>query len=212
MYPPYSRDPEPKIKSKVLIASYCLTEDADRLGALIHPNGTTKDELIDLVFRNLATVHGLGVEQIKEHYTEGKGNCFAWDWLHDPLTMGWFFLSTAASTLLNGCYRRRAILCSGFVCELRHLRRITSARGWRQTLLRWRRSQCRQWVRGFIVDILRVLIQVRSTVASQALWTAHGVLLTNTSPSINPTVGRNSGGSGAELSTRMENPPRSWSS
>jgi hypothetical protein len=70
----------------VLIASYCWTQDADKLGALIHSNGTVEPELLDLVFRNLAAVHGLQVADITQHYTEG--NYFAWSWQHDPLTMG----------------------------------------------------------------------------------------------------------------------------
>jgi len=68
--------------------SYCWTQDAERLGALIHSDGTAEPELIDLVFRNLAAVHGVHVQDIKNYYT--PGDYFAWDWLHDPLTMGAF--------------------------------------------------------------------------------------------------------------------------
>jgi len=72
--------------SKVLIVSYCWTQDAERMGALINSDGTAQPELIELVFRDLAAVHGVTVEWLQQFYT--NGNCFAWDWLHDPLTMG----------------------------------------------------------------------------------------------------------------------------
>ena len=70
----------------MLIASYCRTEDAERFGALIHPDGTAEPELIDLVFRDLAAVHGVTVNDIRKYYR--KGDYFAWDWARDPLTMG----------------------------------------------------------------------------------------------------------------------------
>ena len=57
-----------------------------RRRALIGSNGTMESELIDLVFRDLAAVHGVTVEWLQQFYTPGE--CFAWDWLHDPLTMG----------------------------------------------------------------------------------------------------------------------------
>lgn len=141
MYPSYPGDAAPGNGSKVLIASYCLSEDADRLGALIRPDGTAELELIDLVFRDLAAVHGLEVDDIKKYYREG--DYFAWDWLHDPLTMGWSFLPATTSTLLNRCYRWRAILRSGRVRQCRYLRCSTSTRSSRQTLLRWRGGQRR---------------------------------------------------------------------
>jgi len=88
VYPSYPDNPTPDTRSKVLIVSYCWTQDAERLGALIHSDGTAEPELIDLVFRNLAAVHGVHVQDIKNYYT--PGDYFAWDWLHDPLTMGAF--------------------------------------------------------------------------------------------------------------------------
>jgi hypothetical protein len=71
--------------SKALIVSYCWNQDAHRLGALMKGDGTAKPELIELALRDLAAVHKMEVEQLKEFYT---GEYFAWDWLHDPLTMG----------------------------------------------------------------------------------------------------------------------------
>ena len=70
--------------SKVLIASYCWTQDAQRTGALMNADGTMKRELIGLVFRDLAAVHKVEVEFIQARYVDH----FAWDWLNNSLTMG----------------------------------------------------------------------------------------------------------------------------
>jgi len=81
--------------SKALIVSYCWTQDAERLGALIDNNGTKEAELIDLAFRDLAAVHDVTVEWLKGFYT--PGDYFAWDWLHDPLTMGSSYFTSGHS-------------------------------------------------------------------------------------------------------------------
>jgi len=81
--------------SKALIVSYCWTQDAERLGALINRDGTGKPELIDLVFRDLAAVHGVTVEWLQQFYT--PGDYFAWDWSRDPLTMGSSFFASDCS-------------------------------------------------------------------------------------------------------------------
>ena len=94
----------------MLIASYCWTQDAERLGALIHPDGTAEPELIDLMFRGLAAVHGVEVGDIKKYYREG--DYFAWDWLRDPLTMGWCFLPITAFAFLSSHYRWKCVLWS----------------------------------------------------------------------------------------------------
>ena len=72
--------------SNTLIASYCWTQDAERMGALINRDGTGEPELIDLIFRDLAAVHNVSVEWLRKFWTDG--DYFAWDWLHDSLTMG----------------------------------------------------------------------------------------------------------------------------
>ena len=87
----------------MLIASYCWTQDAERLGALIHSDGTAEPELLDLVFRDLATVHGVEVGYIKQYY---QGEYFAWDWLHNPTTMGLFFFLITNSIRFNCHFRR----------------------------------------------------------------------------------------------------------
>ena len=99
--------------SSTLIATYCWTQDAERMGALINGDGTGKPELMDLIFRDLAAVHGVTVEWLMQFYT--PGNYYAWDWLHNPLTMGSSSLSLAVLTLLNGRSRRICVLRSGCV-------------------------------------------------------------------------------------------------
>ncbi|KAG2151158.1 flavin-containing amine oxidoreductase-domain containing protein [Suillus bovinus] len=75
--------------STVLIASYCWTNDAERLGALINSGKDSYNEqLKELVLRDLAAVHGdkanyqFLLDQFKDMH--------AWDWTCDPLTMGAF--------------------------------------------------------------------------------------------------------------------------
>ena len=86
VYPSYPKDATPGEISKALIVSYAWTQDAERLGALMNGDGTAQPELVDIVFRDLAAVHGVTVEWLEQFYT--PGNYFAWDWNHDPLTMG----------------------------------------------------------------------------------------------------------------------------
>ena len=78
----------PEAKSRVLIVSYCWTQDADRVSAFINRDGTVAPRFIDVVFRDLAAVHNVNVEWLRQFDT---GEYFAWDWLRDPLTMGSYF-------------------------------------------------------------------------------------------------------------------------
>ncbi|KAG9218552.1 hypothetical protein PLEOSDRAFT_1064574 [Pleurotus ostreatus PC15] len=84
VYPSYGL---PDTPSTVLIASYCWTNDAERLGALI---GTGKDtyngQLKELVLRDLATVHNLDISFLAGEFVD----MYPWDWSHDPLTTGAF--------------------------------------------------------------------------------------------------------------------------
>lgn len=93
VYPSY---PQEGIKSDVLIASYCWTQDAERLGALMDGKGGASQELIDRVIRDLTAIHG-GQDALAKltnpHIPGGDlsklvNDVFAWDWLHDPNTMG----------------------------------------------------------------------------------------------------------------------------
>ncbi|KAG2151137.1 uncharacterized protein EDB93DRAFT_295054 [Suillus bovinus] len=87
VYPSYGVDSASP--STVLIASYCWTNDAERLGALI---GTGKEEYIEqlkeLVLRDLAAVHK--GEATYEFLLSQYKDMHAWDWNYDPLTMGAF--------------------------------------------------------------------------------------------------------------------------
>ena len=95
VYPSYPANVPPEQRSSTLIVSYCWTQDAERMGALINDDGTVKPRLIHLIFRDLATVHGVTVEWLKQYYDpKDPSACFAWDWLHDPLTMGSRFLAS----------------------------------------------------------------------------------------------------------------------
>jgi len=92
--------------SKVLIASFCGVQDADRLGTFVNRDGTAEPELIDYVFRDLAAVHGVTVEWLKRFYTDG--DYFAWDWSRHPLSMGLFFfpmiVPIPTQTFVSGTY------------------------------------------------------------------------------------------------------------
>ena len=83
LYSVYPSYPETGKKSNVLIVSYCWTQDADRLGALINDDGTAKEHLISLVLRDLRTVHKNF--QVEEYYADSY---FAWNWYDDPNAMG----------------------------------------------------------------------------------------------------------------------------
>ncbi|KAG0694127.1 hypothetical protein DFH29DRAFT_1073006 [Suillus ampliporus] len=73
--------------STVLIASYCWTSDAERLGALINTGKEEyKEQLKELVLRNLSDVHDVPYDFLLGEFRE----IFSWDWSNDPLTMGAF--------------------------------------------------------------------------------------------------------------------------
>ncbi|GJE84140.1 amine oxidase [Phanerochaete sordida] len=70
-------------KTTTLIASYCWTEDAEKLGALI---GSCDQVLVDLVIRELSNIHNVTVDFLRNQLID----TFAWDWSRDPCTMGAF--------------------------------------------------------------------------------------------------------------------------
>lgn len=51
-------------------------------------DGTAQPELINRVMEDLAMMHKIDVKKLWALYTDG--DYFAWNWLHDPLTMGMF--------------------------------------------------------------------------------------------------------------------------
>ncbi|KAH7912672.1 hypothetical protein BJ138DRAFT_750069 [Hygrophoropsis aurantiaca] len=70
-------------ETTTLIASYCWTEDAMRMGALIDND----DELLTtLVLKDLADIHNVDVDFLRGELLGVKG----WNWFHDPLAMGAF--------------------------------------------------------------------------------------------------------------------------
>ncbi|KAG1873113.1 hypothetical protein F4604DRAFT_1681177 [Suillus subluteus] len=73
----------------VLIASYCWTNDAEHLGALINTGKKEYEEqLKELVLRNLTQVHGeqANYDFLLDQYVD----MHAWAWSNDPLAMGAF--------------------------------------------------------------------------------------------------------------------------
>jgi len=72
-------------KTTTLIASYCWTEDASRLGALIDDKDGD-GRLKELVLKDLADIHDVTVDYLREQLIE----CKAWSWSHNPYTMGAF--------------------------------------------------------------------------------------------------------------------------
>lgn len=81
VYPSYDEKDQ---SSRVLIASYCWTNDAERLGNIIDNN--VDGILIDVVLRDLAVVHKIDVDDLKKEYI----NHHAWNWNHDAWTGGAF--------------------------------------------------------------------------------------------------------------------------
>lgn len=88
VYPSYGDQQE----SDVLLASYCWTSDAERLGSLIDTPFTKvkdipfdpKKALDELVLRDLAAIHKVDIEFLREQLIETH----SWDWSHGPWTGG----------------------------------------------------------------------------------------------------------------------------
>ncbi|KAI0027421.1 amine oxidase, partial [Vararia minispora EC-137] len=70
-------------RTTTLIASYCWTDDAERLGALI---GSDRRVLEEMMLRELARIHNVDVEFLAGQLID----TFAWSWSHDPFSMGAF--------------------------------------------------------------------------------------------------------------------------
>ncbi|KAI5990300.1 hypothetical protein F5J12DRAFT_863110 [Pisolithus orientalis] len=90
VYPSYGVDSN--AKSRVLMASYCWTSDADRLSSLASPE--QKDRLKELVLRNLAEAHEHagppGVRITYDFLQDQFLDMHVKDWSHDPHAMGAF--------------------------------------------------------------------------------------------------------------------------
>ncbi|CAE6499241.1 unnamed protein product [Rhizoctonia solani] len=72
-----------KGKTTTLIASYCWTDDADRLGTTM---GKDDKILRERVLGDLAAIHNLEIDFLRDQLI----GFHAWSWSHDPLTMGAF--------------------------------------------------------------------------------------------------------------------------
>ncbi|TDL14703.1 amine oxidase [Rickenella mellea] len=70
-------------KTTTLIASYCWTDDATRMGALVGSDDAT---MVNMVLNDIADIHNVDVAFLREQLISYMG----WDWAHDPLTMGAF--------------------------------------------------------------------------------------------------------------------------
>ena len=70
-------------ETTTLIASYCWTDDAERLGALI-TNEELKPVLVNLVLQELARIHDLDVKVLRWELLDTH----AWSWSHDPHAIG----------------------------------------------------------------------------------------------------------------------------
>jgi monoamine oxidase len=68
-------------KTTTLIASYCWTDDAQRLGGMI---GKDDETLKELALRELAKIHNLDVVFLRRQLL----GYMAWNWTQDPYTMG----------------------------------------------------------------------------------------------------------------------------
>jgi len=83
VYPSYGVNSE--TPSNTLIASYCWTNDAERLGSLIGTGKKNYEEQLEhLVLSNLAAIHNTTYKYLKERLVD----IHSWDWNHNPSTMG----------------------------------------------------------------------------------------------------------------------------
>lgn len=95
VYPSYGASiAEEGPQSTVLIASYTWTEDAERLAAL---TSDQKGRLEELVLRELARIHNVGIDFLRAQLIE----TFPWSWSQDPYTMGALSIRLEITTMTN---------------------------------------------------------------------------------------------------------------
>lgn len=83
----------PSYETNVLIVTFVKLQDHGRVASLINPDGSAKPRLLEVIFRDLAAVHGVEVDYIKDRYEDTPENFFAWDWSQDPTAMGYAYFS-----------------------------------------------------------------------------------------------------------------------
>ncbi|KAG9127559.1 hypothetical protein FRC07_012304 [Ceratobasidium sp. 392] len=72
-------------KSTVLIASYCWTQDANAMGALMQGKDSFDEvRLKNVILRDLAEIHKISLEELEDEFEA----MYAYDWNHNPRTMG----------------------------------------------------------------------------------------------------------------------------
>ncbi|EHK19951.1 uncharacterized protein TRIVIDRAFT_47086 [Trichoderma virens Gv29-8] len=93
VYPSYESNDKDEILKKpaVLLASYTWSQDATRMGSLLQPGAVhpKEAELVDLILRDLASLHNLAYDDLKKLYI-GVHHGFSWS--QDPFTAGAFAL------------------------------------------------------------------------------------------------------------------------
>ena len=70
--------------SRVLVASYCWSDDAERLGALMGTGKASEEQLKAIVLRDLAALHDVTVDFLEQNLMD----IHSYDWNRDPLAMG----------------------------------------------------------------------------------------------------------------------------
>lgn len=101
-------------------------------------DGTADPRLMDLVLRDLAAVHGTTVDVLQGFY---EGQYFAWDWLHNPNTMGQSLESFIILQLIDSLYHRCLCVLRAWRIRRSGLRANLRPSCWRTTLHRRRGYQ-----------------------------------------------------------------------
>lgn len=84
VYPSYNLSDDPD-KPSVLLCSYTWTQDAQRMGTLVHRDSPDNEaELLELLLRGLRRLHNISLADLKLMYVTHH----AWDWYRDPFSTG----------------------------------------------------------------------------------------------------------------------------
>jgi hypothetical protein len=112
VYPSYGLADQTDQPTTVLIASYCWTNDAERVGALIGTGQTQYDQqLLTIALRDLADVHNVTYEYLANQIADPKTDVYAWDWNHNPLTLGMLSSNTLVLIRLEPIAQNVRCIC-----------------------------------------------------------------------------------------------------